>query len=169
MNPFERLLNETVYVQRGTSRAGPYRTAISGQKGTCTIFDADADIREGDVLLQEISAGRQLAYDIVDVSFSNAFHSIPAHFDLKLRKQGASGNLSTRQTVNISNSTGIQVGDHNTMALDLHVAQIVEAIERSSSSAEQKAATKSKLKDFLSHPVVVAVIGNVSQTLLSKL
>lgn len=169
MNPFDTFATETIFLERGTERLGPFRAEISGTKGTCTIYDLKADPREGDRLIQEVPGGRQIAFRIIDVESSQQLHAIPAHFSLKLQKEGVPSERSARPTVNISHSTGIQVGDHNLMTVEACVSQIVEVIERSSAPAEQKTAVKSKLKEFLSSPVAAAVLGNVSAALLARL
>jgi len=167
MNPFKELLNDTVFIERDGRRQGPFRTAVSS-KG-CSIFEVDLDVIEGDTLLQELPANRFMAYEVQEVSFSQGLAPIPASFELRLCKIGSHSIPTQNQTINIANSTGFQVGNQNSMDLCVHLTQVLEAIEHSPAPEPQKAAAKSKLREFLAHPAVVAVIGSASEALLNRL
>lgn len=61
--------------------------------------------------------------------------------------------------------------ESTTVNVDLKVAlgNIVEQIDKSAASPEEKAEAKSRLKDFLKHPLVVAIAGAALKPLLANL
>lgn len=63
------------------------------------------------------------------------------------------------QNIHISNSTGFQVGNNNSQSIVTALQLLVENIERSEVSAEQKAEAKGLLAKSIEHPATVAVIG----------
>ena len=64
------------------------------------------------------------------------------------------------QNVTISNSAGVQIGTGNIQYLNLF-NKLIEEIENSSASPEDKAVAKSKLRALLEHPLVSAITGAV--------
>jgi len=63
------------------------------------------------------------------------------------------------QTINISGSSNVVVGDNNTQAVTQTVRDLVAVIESSAASAEQKSEAKGLLRKFLEHPLLAAVAG----------
>jgi hypothetical protein len=61
--------------------------------------------------------------------------------------------------ISINNSQGFQVGDHNTQNMVDAFKQIIERIEKSSGTSEEKEEAKSRLSHFLRHPLTSAVVG----------
>lgn len=62
-------------------------------------------------------------------------------------------------TTHISGSTNVIVGDYNQQNVTQHVEGLMKAIEASGGTPEEKAEAKSRLKRFLEHPLLSAVIG----------
>ena len=61
------------------------------------------------------------------------------------------------QTVNISNSSNVVVGNNNTQTIKNTVRDLVSVIESSSASLADKTEAKSLLRKFLEHPLLAAV------------
>lgn len=61
------------------------------------------------------------------------------------------------QNINISGSTNVVVGDHNTQAITQTVRGLISIIESSSAPPEQQAEAKSLLRKLLEHPLLAAV------------
>ena len=61
------------------------------------------------------------------------------------------------KTINISGSSNVIVGDSNVATQS--VRDLINAIDSSSATPEQKAEAKSLLRSFLEHPLVAAVAG----------
>ncbi|MEO8059592.1 MAG: hypothetical protein ABI671_14855 [Burkholderiales bacterium] len=85
---------------------------------------------------------------------------VPATYILKLQKTTAI-QPPKQSTINIHGSTGIQVGDHNTINIQQAFADLNQRIERSDASPQQKAEAQGLLQSLLSHPLVTAVVGGV--------
>ena len=63
------------------------------------------------------------------------------------------------QSVNISGSTNVVVGDHNKQTMVQALRDISAAIDASSGSPEQKAEARSLLRQALEHPLLAAIVG----------
>ncbi|MBA3023420.1 MAG: hypothetical protein FP821_05925 [Sideroxydans sp.] len=68
-------------------------------------------------------------------------------------------NIDQRQTININGSSNFQVGHGNTQEIQAGVSILLNAIEKSDASPQQKEEAKTLLRKFLEHPLVSAVAG----------
>jgi hypothetical protein len=50
----------------------------------------------------------------------------------------------------------------NSPSLSISLSEILAKIDSSAASSEEKAAAKSKLGEFLAHPVVAAIVGGLA-------
>jgi len=73
------------------------------------------------------------------------------------------------QNITISSSSNIQIGDQNIQDIKISIENIISSIESSSFSPQEKNEAKSKLKEFLKHPVVASILGATSSTLIGML
>ena len=141
MNPFARLQNDTAYIETPTgARAGPYKTSGGSKSGfSASIFDAKLDVEEGWRLIRPLPNGKEELFTILEANYSPGLQTIPPHWTLELRKESS---LATSQrpptTININNSTGIQIGDHNIQHIANSFVGLIEKIEESSASPQAK-------------------------------
>jgi hypothetical protein len=63
------------------------------------------------------------------------------------------------QTVNITSSNNVVVGNNNSQTITHTVRDLVSVIESSGASPAEKAEAKSLLRKFLEHPLLAAVAG----------
>lgn len=104
-NPFDALMNDVVFIVDGNGdKSGPYKTAIA--KGEATIFDAKLDVKEGYKLLQSLPNGKEDIFTILEANYNPSFHTIPAHYSLKIKKDSS---LLNRQ--GSSQSTNIHISN----------------------------------------------------------
>ena len=68
-------------------------------------------------------------------------------------------NIDRRQTVNISGSSNIQIGDGNIQEVQNSIVWLINSIEKSGASSEEKEEAKGLLKRFLEHPLVASIFG----------
>jgi len=88
-NPFEQLMNDTVFIANSIGeRSGPYKTAISN-KGEATIFDGTIDVEEGFKLIRPLPNGKEDVFTILEANYNAGLHSIPAHYSLKISKDSS--------------------------------------------------------------------------------
>ncbi|GHT95548.1 hypothetical protein FACS1894116_11240 [Betaproteobacteria bacterium] len=73
------------------------------------------------------------------------------------------------QTINIHNSTGVQVGDYNTQNIQATFNDLIQRIEQSSASPAEKAEAKNRLAAFLEHSLVSSVLGSAAGVVLGTL
>ena len=73
------------------------------------------------------------------------------------------------QNIYISSSSNIQIGDQNIQDIKISIENIIQSIDKSSFSPKEKAEAKSKLKEFLKHPLVASVLGAAASALIESL
>lgn len=167
---FQNLLKDRVFIIRPTGeRIGPLNATV--QPSEATIMPATEDISEADMLARVVP-GREEMYTIVESHFSRGSPPhIPTCYRLKIRKASlpqAQASASS-QTINISNSTGVQVGNHNTQHIQATFNELIQQIDRSSASPAEKAEAKSRLASFVGHPVVKVLLGAAATAVLGTL
>ncbi len=172
MNPFASLQNDTVYIEKPSGdRSGPYKTAIVSKNGfSASIFEATLEVEEGWRLIRPLPNGKEEPFTILEANYSPGLHTIPPHWTLKLRKESS---LATGQrpapTINITNSSGIQIGDHNVQQIANSFIGLIENIESSSASSQEKNEAKGVLRRALENPTVAAVLGGAVAGVLALL
>lgn len=72
-------------------------------------------------------------------------------------------------TVNINNSQGFQVGDHNVQHIADCFVGLVKEIEASAVPDEEKTKAKRLIKNVLENPTVAAVLGSATSAVVSLL
>jgi hypothetical protein len=170
MSPFEQLCRDTIVIRHQDGRAsGPLKSAFSSD--TFRIFDATLDVSEGDLVDRPLPNGKAERYDIIHVQFSQGLHAIPASYALRVRKQGSLVQYKEPNVtnINISNSHGFQVGDHNTQNIVDSFKQVIERIDQGPGTPDQKAEAKTRLRAFLEHSLTSAVMGGAVGGLLGLL
>ena len=171
-NPFDRLMNDSVFIINANGdRTGPYKTAISN-KGSATIFDGTIDVEEGNKLLRPLPNGKEEVFTILEANYSPGLHSIPAHYSLKIRKDSSllhKPSMPKSTTINISNSQGIQVGDHNIQNISNGLSELIQQIESSDTSPEMKTEAKGKIRELINNPTIASILGGATAGLLALL
>ena len=163
MSPFSDLTKDTVFIVKSTGeRLGPFKSALSPNK--CTIFDKSLDVEHGDTIARPLPNGKEEHYIVLRADFREDFHGIPGGYDLKLQKEQQIHKTpsSVVNNVNISNSTGFQIGSQNVQNIQNAFLELEKAIDAQGGSPESKIDAKAKLKALLQHPLVVAVLGGVA-------
>lgn len=171
MSGLRRLMRDTVFIVKPDgSKIGPYQSAVTPD--SITIMERAIDVDEGDHVIRPIPSGKEEVYLVLSADYHPGLGSIPPSYTLRVRKTTAilsEHPMSKSTTINIHNSTGIQVGDYNTQHIQATFNELIQKIEQSSASPEEKAEAKGRLSAFLSHPVVAAVMGSAASALLGSL
>lgn len=151
--------------KRGGKIFGPYKALFAG--GTIFITDPKADIEEGDTILRKLPNGKDERSIVTSATFYNqGVGSIGSHYQVKFRKGGESNMQKPTQHINITGAQSVQIGDYNTQNIINSFEALVKQIDASSASDTEKQEAKSRLKAFLSHPLVVSVLGAVAGTVV---
>jgi hypothetical protein len=74
----------------------------------------------------------------------------------------------TDQSVRISGSVGVAVGNSNQQTISLQLQELIEAIDKGVGSEADKREAKSRLQAFLAHPLVSALVGAAAAILPNK-
>lgn len=147
--------------KRGGQVVGPYKTLFAGS--TIIIADSMADIEEGDTILRRLPNGKDERSVVTDATFFNkGVGSLGAHYLVKFRKGGELQGQKPSQHINITGVQSVQIGDYNTQNIVNSFDALVKKIEASAASSTEKEEAKSRLRKFLEHPLVIAVIGAVA-------
>lgn len=161
------LSNADVFVRKADgSQAGPYRGTLSAK--SLIVKNSQFDAEEGDLIVRILPNGREEQYLVRTAQFYTAFGGIPPNWQLEIEKTTAIPRKSNSNstTVNIQHSNGIQVGDHNMMNFESAINEIVQRIEASDRPEAEKIEAKSRLKAFLSHPLVSSIAGGIVGSVL---
>lgn len=135
-------------------------------------MEKEIDVDENDSVARPIPSGKEELYLVLSADYRQGLRTIPPHYVLKVRKTTA---LQTRQaeikstTININNSTGVQVGNYNTQHIQATFYELIQKIEQCPASPEEKAEAKSRLAAFLAHPLVGSVLGSAAGAVLGAL
>jgi hypothetical protein len=160
---FSRLCKDEIsIVKPHGAKVGPYSCALSPNQ--VTIFDGSIDVDEGDTVMRELPNGKAETYTILEVHFSPGLHQIPPHYDLKIRKDSSlvAQEKSRITHFHITNSHGFQIGDHNVQHIINSLGTLIGQIDASDAPEAEKDEAKSRLKSFLEHPLVCAVLGGAA-------
>jgi hypothetical protein len=174
MNPFVSLQNDTVYIENGDGeRSAAYKTAIGSKGGlSATIFERNLDVEEGWKLIRALPNGKEESYTIQETNYNPGLHTIPESWKLKLKKDSSLLNKTPAHkntTINISNSQGIQVGDHNTQNIEAGLKELVEQINSAGVNDSEKQEAKSVLRQLIDNPVIAGVLGGATSGILTLL
>ncbi|MGU5715015.1 hypothetical protein [Aeromonas taiwanensis] len=89
MNPFSSFPKDDARVEKSDgSVVGPYNATFAGS--TIVIWDAKADIEEGDVVLRTLPSGKDERSQVTQATFFQKMHSIPSHYQIKFKKWSGS-------------------------------------------------------------------------------
>lgn len=174
-NPFEDLMNDTVFVEsKDGSRTGPFKTLIESKNGHfANIFHPGLDVEEGWKLIRPLPSGKEEVFTILEVNYRSGLDTFSAHWRLKLSKDssivGSITSAPQNTTINITNSQGIQIGDHNVQHIADSLIGLVEKIESSNASPHEKVTAKVLLRELMVNPAVAAVLGGATSGVLALL
>jgi len=164
------LQNSEMYIQsKDGSKKGPYRCVFSNDK--VTTFETSISVEEGDKILRNLPNGKEESFTVLETSYQDKFKGIRPHWQLEVRKDTSLKEKNMRNTtsINIHNSQGIQVGDHNIQSIANSFEALISTIEKSNCSEQEKTEAKNKLKEFISHPLVSSILGSVVGNLIGLL
>ena len=172
MNLFASLQNDTVYIEKASGeRNGPYKTAIGSKGGfSASIFEADLDVEEEWKLIRPLPSGKEELFTILEANYNPGLNIIPPHWTLKLRKDSSlAAAQQSSTTINIAHSSGIQIGDHNVQHIANSIVGLIEKIDASNASQQEKVKAKNFLRSVLENPTVAAVLGGAAAGIIGRL
>lgn len=162
------LMGDDVFiVSPSGERIGPVKASVQGNK--IFINDERLIIEEGGKILRPLPNGKSESYSILQVNFHKDPFGDLSHYEIRTRKDSSLVASPVGPTINITHSQGIQIGDGNVQHVIGSLQMLAHAIDSTDAPPAQKADAKAKLKDFLSHPLTVAVLGSAATSLLNAL
>lgn len=95
---------------------------------------------------------------------------IPDSWRLHVRKDSSLKPMGGRTTnIHIANATAVQIGDYNVQHVSTVLQSLVNSIDQSPVSDEEKKEAKSRLIAFLKHPAVTATLGASAGALVKSI
>lgn len=167
MSPFSILMNDTITIIKKNSGQRLPNLKASVQPGGVFMDHNNVLVEPGDYIERVMSNGATETFEVIDPGFHEAFQTIPANYQMKVRKLGLPEaqrsiqnvyNLSGNARVNydsIDSSINVQ---GNIQLLSL-VEQLKEVVKNSSLEEDQKRAAIE---------IVDSVIGQAKQSPPSK-
>lgn len=148
-----------VQKQDGSTK-GPYQASFTGT--VIIVSDIKADIQKGDVIIRKLPNGNDDLYYITEViCYPQPFGSIPPHYQVKFTKTPPSPQPERSiQNISFHGSQSVQIGDHNVQHITNTFNELIQKINSSSASESEKQEAKSLLNQFLTHPLVVSILGS---------
>ena len=156
------LSNADVCVRKSDgTQTGPFRGTLSAN--SFIVMDKKFDVEEGDHIVRVLPNGREETYLVRTAQYYDSHGRIPPNWQLVIEKTTAipPAKATPATTVNIHNSTGIQVGNQNLMNFQMAINEMTKRIDDSNASVEEKAEAKSRLQAFLTHPLVGSIVGGI--------
>jgi len=158
MSLFNNFPKEKATVEKPDGQVvGPYTMIFTGT--TIMVQDKTADIDKGDVIVRTMPSGKEKFFTVTKSTFYQKMHSIPAHHQIKFEEGRVTHSEKSSQTINIHSPQAVQIGDNNTQQITATVQMLVQRIDDSDATSDQKAEAKSLLQKFLSHPLVTTIVG----------
>ncbi len=137
---------------------GPYQASFTGS--VVIVADLNADIAEDDIIIRKLPNGNDDCYYVTEVTcYPQKIGSFPPHYQVKFTKTPISPIEKNIQNINFHGSSNVQIGDHNTQNIINVFNDLIQKIEASSASEEEKTKVKSLLGEFLKHPLVTSIVG----------
>ncbi|MBI6746850.1 MULTISPECIES: hypothetical protein [Pseudomonas syringae group] len=140
---FESMMLDTIeLLKQNGSRTPGIKGSV--QKGKIITFDSSLQIEPHDLFIRKASNGTEETYEVIDPVFHEAFHGIPASYQIEVRKlgvpeakqhvqsitfnvTGAGARINSNSTDNSTNTinTGSQVMNHlDTIRKELAAANL---------------------------------------------
>lgn len=171
MSLFSHMQRDQVTVSpKDGSEPATYMTNIGSKGGhfVATIFDENFIGTDGSILSRVLPNGHEERYLIVEAHYAPGIGGIPSHWNLKLKKgtsisqmQQELQELKVKQApvINITNSQGIQIGDHNIQHIASSLQGLIEKIDQSSASPQEKLEARGLVARLLENPTVASLLG----------
>ncbi|WP_421534526.1 hypothetical protein [Pseudomonas marginalis] len=165
--------NDLVHIEHNGKRNGPYRCNFSTTP--LRLFNGELEITEGDKIIRKVH-GQEFVYTIIEFDYYAGGHSharFDPHYELTITKDSAlpkaPPTTTTTNNINISASTGIQIGDNNVQNLEVALKEVLASIDKADAPKEDREEAKNRLNAFLAHPLVSAAVGGALPVTLGLL
>ena len=168
---FDEMANESITITKSDgTRNGPYKASFS--KNIMRVFGQEIDADDGDSVERPLPNGKIEYYTIEESTFIRGKSVMPDNWKLIVRKDTSlrpRGGAQTTNHINIHDSHGIQIGNHNVQHVKSVIDSLIASIESSDGTPEEKTEAKSRLQKFLSHPIVASTLGATAGAIIKSM
>lgn len=164
----EKLYTDDAYIvdEYGTKR-GPYKTRF-GRGNTLTFLDETLAIvvDAGYKILRPLEDGEVMVFDVIAYEFQEKINRIPPQHVLKIENTAKPRVETETVQTNIENSKAFQVEENHVINIPESLIELVEKINVSDSTLEEKEEAKIVIKKLLENPTVSGILGEATIGLL---
>jgi len=165
------LCNDKITIQKASGEVlGPFQAQLS--PGKAIIPGGNIDIEEEDKVLRELPTGKVESYTAMEVNYNAGVRNRRLqHYSLRIQKDSSLLKAMPQPStnINITGSQGVPIGDYNTQNVRTVLEAMVSQIDQADAPDKDKTEAKSRLKAFLTHPLVTGILGGAAGGLASLL
>ena len=164
----EKLYTDDAYIldEYGT-KSGPYKTRFSSGN-TLTFLDETLEIivDTGYKILRVLDDGEEMVFNVVAYDFQERINRIPPQHLLKIENTNKPHVKTVLVQQRNENTTTFQMGDSNVVNIPGSFIELIERINASDSTSEEKEEAKSVIKKLLENPTISGILGEATLGLL---
>jgi hypothetical protein len=132
---FKDLMRDTVSVLKSGDGTQVDGIPASVQSDQITILDSTLLIETGDLIIRKMSNGGKETFEVIDPCFHEAFHSIPAGYNAKVKKLGVPEARAAVQSITYHlNGNNARINnnsvDNSINFVNEHSSEVVSLIEK---------------------------------------
>lgn len=159
---FKDMCTETVDIEnRWGEKVGTFKCTLSQNK-VC-IFEEYIEVEEGYVVSQHLPGGKRARYLVQQTHFQNEIEGMESHWTIDIVKENSlhkKEQAAFSQVNNFHGSSNIQIGNENVMQITDAFKTLIDQIDNSTFTVEEKRQARGAIRDLISNPVVAAVAGS---------
>ena len=166
----EKLYTDDAYiVDEDGNKRGPYKTRF-GSGNTLTFLDETLEIivDTGYQIIRPLENGEEMVFNVIEYDFQERINRIPPQHLLKIENtdEDIVGSEAAQENIDNSNSHSHESLSKHVVNIPDSLIELIEKINASDSTLEEKEEAKSVMKKFLGNPAVSGILGEAASGLL---
>jgi hypothetical protein len=164
----EKLYTDDAYIVDGKgNRRGPYKTRF-GSGNTLTFLDEALEIvvDTGYRVVRPLEDGGEIVFSVTAYAFQERINRIPPQHLLTIEKRDQPKAEREAVQKSLENPNRLAIGDDHVVNIPDAFIELIERIDASSMTTEEKEEAKNGIKKLLENRGVSAILGEASSGLL---
>jgi hypothetical protein len=168
MMMLEQLFTDDAYIvdEKG-DRRGPYKTRF-GSQNTLTFLDEALEIvvDTSYQIVRLLDDGEEIVFNVIEYDFQERINRIPPQHVLKIENINKPDEETLPVQKKSDDSKASQVEEHYTVNIPDSIIELIERINSSESTPEEKEGAKSIIKKLVENPTISTILGEATAGLL---
>ncbi|MFT7879038.1 MAG: hypothetical protein ABXS91_01475 [Sulfurimonas sp.] len=164
----EKLYTDDAYIvdKEGNMR-GPYKTRF-GSGNTLTFLDETLEIvvDTGYEIIRPLDNGEEMVFTVTAYEFQERINRIPPQHIVKIENRDKPKEETETVQKKVVRSTASQMEETGVMNIPDAFVELIEGIDTSDTTPEEKAEARSMMKELLENRSVSAILGEATSGLL---